>query len=381
MTFKNLLAGVSAVALVAAPTIAQAAPIGTAANTDITNTVSVSYNVGGVSQAPITAQDVFKVDRKINVTVATTDAQAVSVTPGQTNAVTTFTVTNTSNATIDFLLNAANQSGGTANFGGSDTFDATNVRIYVETNGTAGFQLGSDIQASTLASIASGDTATVYVVSDMVISAGPPAVLPADDAIATMILTATAASGATAGTAITGLSGASAGTGGTAIVQTPAGTPNGKNTMETVFADAAYAPSGDAQYNGKHAARSDYKVTAARLSVNKYSRVVSDPVGSASPRAIPGAVVEYCVVVTNASGGSAAASVAVSDVVPATMTYVANSVYLNGAFTAPDTCASTGGSAGSDAANYNAGTTTVSNTFASIAATETRTIKFQATIK
>ena len=55
-------------------------------------------------------------------------------------------------------------------------------------------------------------------------------------------------------------------------------------------------------------------------------------------------------------------------------------VYLNGAFNGTDGCAASGGTAGTDAANYNAPTATVSNTFASIAATETRTLRFQATI-
>ena len=368
------LAAVSGFSLAVASTIAQAAPVGTAAGVDITNTVQVNYKVGGVDQTQVTASDTFKVDRKINVTVATTNSAAVSVTPGQTNAVTTFTVTNNSNASLDFLLTAANQSGGSAQFSGTDNFDATNVRVYVETNGTAGWQAG-DTQATSLAAIASGDTATVYVVSDMITSAGPPAVLPSNGDIATMILTATAASGATQiGSTI-------AGSGGSAISETPSGTANGKTTMETVFADAAYAPSGDAAKNGKHAARSDYKVVGAQLSINKYSRVISDPVGSTNPRSIPGAVVEYCIVVSNAAAAATAANVAVSDALPSTMTYVANSVYLNGAFSAPDTCAGTGGTAGTDGANYNSGTTTVSNTFASVAASETKTLKFQATIK
>ncbi|MCT2558626.1 hypothetical protein N0B51_06500 [Tsuneonella sp. YG55] len=373
MLRSKWLAAVSGISLAVAPSVVQAAPVGTAAGSDITNTVQVDYKVGGVSQTQVSATDTFKVDRKVNVTVATTDASAVSVSPGQTDAVTTFTVTNNSNATLDFLLAATNQSGGSAQFSGSDSFDGANVRVYVETNGTPGWQT-DDTQAGALAGIASGDTATVYVLADMVLSAGPPAALPTNGSIATVVLTATAASGASQ------IGGTVAGSGGSAISQTPPGTANGQTTMETVFADAAYAPSGDTAYNGQHAARSDYQVAGALLSVNKYSRVVSDPVGSTNPRSIPGAVVEYCIVVSNASGAATAADVALSDVVPTEMTFVSGSVYLDGAFSAPDTCTSSGGSAGSDAANYNAGTTTVSNTFASIAATETRTLRFQATI-
>lgn len=323
------LGTVSALALAAAPTIAAAAPVGTAANSDISNSVTVSYNVGGVAQTPITsAADVFKVDRKIDLVVTTQDTSAVVVTPGQTNAVTTFSVTNNSNATIDFLLAGTQQVGGTAKFAGNDDSTVNNVRVYVETNGTAGWQAG-DTLASSLAAVASGDAATVYVVSDV------PTGL-AQGSQATMILAATAASGVTATTGY-------AGTGGSAISQTPVGTANGKNTMETVFADAqAETQTGDGLKDGKHAARSDYRVDTAQLSVAKYSRVVSDPFsGAASPRAIPGAVVEYCIVVQNTSTTVDAIAVSVSDTIDAATLTGVTVPTIGGTFNGTDTC--TGG--------------------------------------
>lgn len=358
----------SAFALVLAPTIAVAAPVGTAANLDITNTVSVAYNVGGVAQTAVNASDTFKVDRKIDLVVTTQESGAVSVSPGQTNAVTRFLVTNTSNATVDFLLAATQQAGGAGFFGGTDNFDATNVRIYVETNGTAGWQAG-DTLASSLAAVASGDAVTVYVVSDVPLA-------QANTDVATMILTATAASGATA---VGGTPVGTAGTGGTAISQTASGTPNGKMTMETVFADALATGTGDGLKDGRHAARADYRVATATLSVAKYSRVVSDPFsGAASPRAIPGAVVEYCIVISNAAGAATADSVVATDVIPATLTYVTNSVFLNGTFNGTDTCTNAGGAAGNDGTNVSG--STVSNNFGSVAASVTRTLRFQATI-
>lgn len=355
----------SAFALALAPTIAVAAPVGTAANLDITNTVSVAYNVGGITQTAVTATDTFKVDRKIDLVVTTQESAAVSVSPGQTNAVTRFLVTNNSNATIDFLLAATQQAGSAAKFTGNDNFNANNVRVYVETNGTAGWQAG-DTLASSLAAVASGDAVTVYVVTDVPIG-------QANNDIATVIMTATAASGVTATTGY-------AGTGGTALTQTPVGTANGKTTMETVFADAqAEAATGDGLKDGKHAARADYLVATAALAVAKYSRVVSDPFsGAASPRAIPGAVVEYCIVISNAVGASTADSVIASDAIPATLTYVTNSVFLNGTFNGTDTCTNTGGAAGNDGANLSG--STVSNNFGSVAAGVTRTLRFQATI-
>lgn len=355
----------SALALALTPTLAAAAPVGTAANADITNTVSVAYNVGGVAQTAVTASDVFKVDRKIDLVVTTQESAAVTVSPGQTSAVTRFLVTNNSNATIDFLLAATQQAAGAARFTGNDNFDSTNVRVYIETNGTAGWQAG-DTQATSLAAVASGDAVTVYVVTDIPLG-------QANGDIATHILTATAASGVTATTGY-------AGTGGTALTQTPVGTANGKNTMETVFADAqAEAATGDGLKDGKHAARADYRVATATLSVAKYSRIVSDPFsGAASPRAIPGAVVEYCIVISNAAGAATADSVIASDAIPATLTYLTNSVFLNGTFNGTDTCTNTGGAAGNDATNLSG--STVSNNFGSVAAGVTRTLRFQATI-
>jgi len=355
---------VGAAALAGAPTLAAAAPVGTAANSDISNSVTVSYNVGGVAQTPITsAADVFKVDRKIDVVVTTQDTSAVVVTPGQTNAVTTFSVTNNSNATIDFLLAGAQQVGGAAKFTGNDTANANNLRVYVETNGTAGWQAG-DTLASSLAAVASGDAVTVYVVSDVDVAT-------AQGAQATMILTATAASGVTATTGY-------AGTGGSAISQTPVGNANGKNTMETVFADAqAEAATGDGLKDGRHAARSDYRVDTAQLAVAKYSRVISDPFsGAASPRAIPGAVVEYCIVVQNTSTTVNATSVSVSDTVDATTLTSVTAPTIGGTFDGVDSC--TGGSAGSWTSTaggiyqYSVGT---------VNASSTSLVRFQATIR
>lgn len=358
------LGTVSALALAVTPTLVAAAPVGTAANSDISNTVTVSYNVGGVAQTPISsAADVFKVDRKIDLVVTTQDTSAVIVTPGQTNAVTTFSVTNNSNATIDFLLAGTQQVGGTARFAGNDDSNVNNVRVYVETNGTAGWQAG-DTLASSLAAVASGDAVTVYVVSDIPVGA-------AQASQATMILTATAASGVTATTGY-------AGTGGTAISQTPVGTANGKNTMETVFADAqAEAETGDGLRDGRHAARSDYRVDTAQLAVAKYSRVVSDPFsGAASPRAIPGAVVEYCIVVQNTSTTVNATAVSVSDTVDAATLTSITAPTIGGTFNGTDTCSGgTGGSWTSTAGGiyqYSVGT---------VNANSTSLVRFQATIR
>ncbi len=62
------------------------------------------------------------------------------------------------------------------------------------------------------------------------------------------------------------------------------------------------------------------------ISVSKISSVASDPVnGTTNPRAIPGATVHYCITVTN-PGTQSVGSVVQTDVIPATLTYIAGTL-------------------------------------------------------
>src|SRR5690606_16557231 len=64
----------------------------------------------------------------------------------------------------------------------------------------------------------------------------------------------------------------------------------------------------------------------ANILVTKVSSVLSDPVrGTTNPVAIPGALVSYCILITNDSSVTAAALVAKSTL-PATMTMVAGTI-------------------------------------------------------
>ena len=101
-TTKQLLGAVSAFALVAmtsAPVLAQ----GTTAGSIIRNEVSVSYNVGNITQNAEIASDEFTVDQRVNVTVGFIGSATV-VNPGQEGAAIAFDVTNLSNDTIDLAL-------------------------------------------------------------------------------------------------------------------------------------------------------------------------------------------------------------------------------------------------------------------------------------
>jgi uncharacterized repeat protein (TIGR01451 family) len=64
----------------------------------------------------------------------------------------------------------------------------------------------------------------------------------------------------------------------------------------------------------------------ASLSVTKISSVLSDGVSVTNPKAIPGAIVRYCILVSNAGSGTATAVIA-SDPIPADLTFVPGSLF------------------------------------------------------
>lgn len=328
---------------------------GTTAGTSITNNVTVNYQVGGVSQTAVTASNSFTVDRKVDLTVVETGNATTTVSPGQTAAVTTFAVTNTSNEVLDFALTAAQLTGGAAPHGGTDNFDVTGIAVYVDTNGNGVYDAGTDLAAAYVDELGIDATRTVFVVANV-----PIGRVTGDRSVVS--LTATAREGGTAATQ------------GAAITQTAGANTAGK---DTVFTDGAGTD--DAARNGAFSARDDYTVASAALTVAKYSTIINDPVnGTTNPKMIPGAVVEYCIAVSNAAGGAAASNVAISDPLPTQTTYLASGpssigIMLGGTVTG-GVCNADGAAGGSFAAN------TVSGTIPSVAAGSSSTLRFRVTI-
>lgn len=285
---------------------------GTLSGTTISNTASVDYEVGGVTQQQIlsspdgltptgVATD-FLVDNKVDLTVATSDASYVQVAPGSTDQVLTFTVTNDGNTTQDFSLSAA---AGTDPFGGTDNFDATTAVVYVESGTTPGYQPAEDV-ATYIDELAADATATVYVVSAIDAT-------QVNGDIAAYTLTADAADAGTAGTL-----------GAETLATVGADTAG----VDVVLADAAGDT--DAVTSGDFSDTSAYQVVTATLAVAKTSTVVSDPInGTTNPKAIPEAVMEYDITVTNT--GAQADNVVITDPIPANTTFVGGSVVATGA--------------------------------------------------
>ena len=69
-----------------------------------------------------------------------------------------------------------------------------------------------------------------------------------------------------------------------------------------------------------------FDVADADISVTKVSTILSDPVnGLVNPKAIPGATVEYCILISNA-GAATATNIAATDPIPGDVTYQAGSM-------------------------------------------------------
>lgn len=305
------------VAIAAALTLAvlpEAFAAGTTAGSDITNTASVAYKVATVDQPPVNSNTTtFKVDRKVNLTVAEVGGAATNVVPGATAQVSTFTVTNNANSPLDFKLGATQDAGGTAVFGGTDNFNVTSLLVFVESGVTPGYQPLEDT-ATFIDELAADASKTVYVVGDI-----PAGRVNGD--IAGVTLTATAAQSTNA---VTGAYVATVGSLAADAAQTNTGVVDDTTFIDTVFGDALHGA--DAARNGRDSDRDQFNVVTASIAITKSSTVVSDPFnGTTNPKSIPGAIVEYCLDVNN-TGSSAAGTIVLTDAIPANTTYVATSL-------------------------------------------------------
>lgn len=357
MTYRSKLLGAAGIVGLAVLGANPAHAAGTTAGSTITNTVSVAFQVGGISQTGTSASDTLTVDRRIQMTVAEVGTTTTTVTPGATNQVTAFTVVNTSNAPLDLALSVAQQTGSAGAHSNTDTFDVTNVRIYRDnpTTGTVGAFDAGDAVVTYLDEVAADASTTVFVVADVPLA-------QANNAVAAVTLTAT------------GREAGAAGSQGAALVQTTGANTSG---MDTVFADGAGAT--DTARDASFSAKDDYTVSAATLSAIKSSRIISDPINlTTNPKMIPGATIQYCIAISNASGSATATSITVTDPIPTNLTFdSAFGVKTNGTATIASgvaTCAADTTGTGTMASN------TVSGTLASVAAGETKTVVFQATI-
>jgi uncharacterized repeat protein (TIGR01451 family) len=314
-------AGLAAVMLSSLGVFQSAYALGTAAGTDITNTATVNYTVGSVAQTAVNSNTTtFEVDRKVDFTVS--GVTATTTAPGATNVGVIYTVSNTGNGPDSFTFTAANQ--------GSDDFDVTNLRVYRDNGTTANVFDGGDtlITAGTPVSFTADESINFFIVSDIPLT-------PINGHDSVVRLTATTTSTATVG------------------ADNPA-------VVDVVFADAGT--------NGTEFDDNQYDISSATLSVVKSASIISDPINGtgANRKAIPGAEIQYTIVVTN-SGAANATAVALSDNIPANTTYVPASMTLNAAALTDagldDAGTFTGTAVNIDAGTVNSGGGTATVTF------------------
>lgn len=284
----------------------------TASGTTISNLATLNYSVGGVAQTAIGSSPTgntdgvgiattFVVDNKVNLTVLESNSTVTSVSPGATNKVTTFKVTNNGNTAQGYNLMAANALGTPTVFGVADNLEVTISGVFVDANGNGTYEAGTDI-ATSISSLAPDAFVSVFVLATIPASANN-----GDQAVVTLSATTT-----TAGTA-------------TALVDPSVGA----NTagVDLVFADAANALSDPLAANVARdaigIAQDAYRVVSSVITVTKTQAVLCDPQnGISSPKNIPGAIIQYTIVVSNAAGtGTAATLTSLTDTLAATVTH------------------------------------------------------------
>jgi uncharacterized repeat protein (TIGR01451 family) len=289
---------------------------------------TVDYSIGGSPATTNSNATTVVVAELLNVTMAL-QSPTVSVAAGASNRALLFLVTNTGNSLETFTLTGESVLVG-------DDFDPTPAApfIYFDSDSSGDLSPGDTpyVAGSNDPQLAADGSVAVLLVNDI------PAGLP-DGEYGRSELTATANTGTGApGTVLAGQ-----GTGGVDVVIGTSG--------------------------GEAAVFGQYLIGDILLSAVK-SQAVQDPFGGSQP--IPGATIAYQIVVT-ATGSGVALGAAFRDSIPASTTYVAGSLRLNGA---PLTDA-----ADSDAGSFALGPARVAVSLGDLAnATGPQTIDFRVTI-
>ena len=153
------------------------------------------------------------------------------------------------------------------------------------------------------------------------------------------------------------------------------------DTVSIVYGDHSYAPTNPGQQG---IALHDITICnpVASLSVTKVSLVISDPTnGATNPKAIPGAVIEYCILVSN-SGTATLSNIAANDVLPAKYTYTPGSM-VSGTSCAAAATAEDDNNTGADETDpYGAAIsgTTITATASSLLSATSFALKFRGTV-
>ena len=260
---------------------------GTAAGTSVSNSASLSFSVGGVAQTAVSSNtDTFVVDKKIDFVLTNNDGDQVIVVPGDTDEITTWSITNEGNLAQNFTFTAAQLTSGETIYANGDTQDSEALTLEYSTDGTTW-------NALTTIEIAIDDTVSIQIKTNIDSTR-------VDGDVMNIKLQAVAVD-----------------TDGAAEVVTA-----GSDTaaIDIVLAEGVDA-TGDVAKNGTFVAWGGYIVNAPNLTLTKSSCVLEDPINgvSANAKRIPGATVLYILDIENTGTTTDAIDVNISDTLAETL--------------------------------------------------------------
>lgn len=310
--------------IAAVPSVAHAT--GTPAGTQIDNQATATYDLPNGGAGSVDSNIIsLRVAERLDVVVADANGGSIASTPGATQQVSRYLVTNGGNGPEALRLAALDTVGG-------DDFDPSATSIVMDANGNGVYDAGVD----TIYSAGSNDP-----------------VLPADQSLSVFVLSSIPS------TVTDGQRGA---------VQLTATALTGSGSAGTVFAgqgqggtDAIVGLTGAAA-----SAAGTYLISAASASFTK-SANIADAFGGSQP--LPGSTITYTLIATVAGSGTLS-NLRVADPVPAGTTYRPGTLRL-------------GGSSLTDAADADAGEITsgsIAVRLGNVAAGTSRTVTFDVTI-
>jgi len=329
---KGLLGATALTALSAGTAFAQVTPNDfTPAGTAVSNTFTLTYDVGGVQQPPIDSGDpndpngptLFTVDRLVNLTVESDGDNNVA--PGATNEDLVFSVLNTGNDTQGYALSIVEETAAPDDLDTDAPTSGTPILVAVDADNNGALNATERTNA---------------VAYD---PANPPQLAP-DDVLFVIVeqnIPAGSTDGQRAEVSLIADT-LDAGTTNPTVGDTNGNSLNG--IAENVLADGS-STGNEAANAGDDSATGAYIIAAADVEAIKTVTIFSEdgsncatiPGTSTGGFGIPGSCVEYVITVTN-SGSQAATDIVVNDVLPPELEFTAavfGSDFTGGSFTSP----------------------------------------------
>jgi uncharacterized repeat protein (TIGR01451 family) len=275
--------------------------VGTPVGTQITNDVTVSYNLNGSATVQMDSVS-FLVQEIIDVNVSWQDTANIVVLSSSPDQVLTFLVTNIGNGLEEFSLTVDESPIAT------DDFDPADLMIFIDSNNNGVFDTGGVDQehipgANDISLDANGlDSQIIFVVGDI-----PASLNVGDEGVIEL----------TANSATTGAAGSAPGT---VLV----GLGDGGVDVLVGLTEASADITGT------------YEVASLiDVNITKSAEIIDDTGGGGSCTAapcspIPGAIIQYTLEVRAEGGVETAQNVVISDPIPTNTTYDASSITLDG---------------------------------------------------